>query len=54
MRGDDRLMETPSFIKEKVKELLKIVNELEMEYPDRKFSLDGHLLGSIGEVLAMY
>ncbi len=47
-------METPSFIKEKVKELLKIVNELEMEYPDRKFSLDGHLLGSIGEVLAMY
>ena len=47
-------MEAPDFIKNKVQELLRIVNELEEEYPDRKFSLDGHLLGSIGEVLAKY
>lgn len=38
----------------KVKQLIKIVNELEKEFVGRKFTLDGHLVGSIGEVLAAY
>lgn len=38
----------------KVKQLIKIVNELEAEFVGRKFTLDGHLVGSIGEVLAAY
>jgi hypothetical protein len=38
----------------KVKQLNTIVNELEAEFEGRKFTLDGHLLGSIGEVLAAY
>ena len=32
----------------------KIVGELEAEFPGRHFTLDGHLVGSIGEVLAAY
>lgn len=35
----------------KIKELYKITNELEEEYPGRKFTVDGHLVGSIGEVI---
>ena len=35
-----------------VLELTSIVNKLEQLFPGRKFTLDGHLLGSIGEVLA--
>lgn len=37
-----------------LKELINIVNHLELEYKDykRKFTLDGHLFGSIGEVYA--
>ena len=35
----------------KIKELYKITNELEKEYPGRKFTIDGHLVGSIGEVI---
>ena len=35
----------------KIKELYKITNELEKEYPGRKFTVDGHLVGSIGEVI---
>lgn len=37
---------------EKIKELYSIVNELEDEFPGRHFTPDGHLVGSIGEVLA--
>jgi len=42
------------FIKQRLKQILKIVDELEEEYKDqkRKFTLDGHLFGSIGEVYA--
>ena len=47
-------MDNSDFIKNIISELLTIVNELEEKYPGRKFSLDGHLLGSIGEVLAEY
>ncbi len=45
-------MDNSSFVKEKITELLCIVEELEEKFPGRRFSLDGHLLGSIGEVLA--
>lgn len=38
----------------KVKQLITIVNDLEKEFVGRKFTLDGHLVGSIGEVLAAY
>lgn len=38
----------------KIAELVKIVSALEKAYPGRHFTLDGHLVGSIGEVLAEY
>ena len=38
-------------LSDKIKELYKITNELETRYPGRKFTPDGHLVGSIGEVL---
>jgi hypothetical protein len=37
-----------------VKQLYELVNELETLYPHRRFTLDGHLVGSIGEILAAY
>ena len=36
---------------DKIKELYRITNELESNYPGRKFTIDGHLVGSIGEVI---
>ncbi len=41
-------------IKDKVQQLIGIVSELEKEFPGRHFTLDGHLVGSIGEVMASY
>ena len=38
-------------LSDKIKELYKITNELENSYPGRKFTIDGHLVGSIGEVI---
>lgn len=38
-------------LSDKIRELYKITNELESSYPGRKFTLDGHLVGSIGEVI---
>lgn len=35
-----------------VERLYEIVAELEMGYPGRKFTPDGHLVGSLGEVIA--
>jgi hypothetical protein len=35
-----------------VRELYSIVRRLERLFPERRFTLDGHLVGSIGEVLA--
>ena len=46
--------ETIKSIKPKVRKLIKIVNELENDFPGRHFTLDGHLVGSIGEVLTVY
>lgn len=37
---------------EPVAAIYKAVAELERAYPDRKFTPDGHLVGSIGEVVA--
>lgn len=37
-----------------IKKLYEIVDIMEKEFPGRHFSLDGHLIGSIGEVLASY
>jgi hypothetical protein len=34
--------------------LYSAIDRLEELFPDRKFTLDGHLVGSIGEVLAAY
>ena len=38
-------------LSDKIKELYRITNELEISYPGRKFTIDGHLVGSIGEVI---
>ena len=38
-------------LSDKIKQLYKITNELEQTYPGRKFTVDGHLVGSIGEVI---
>ena len=35
-----------------VAQLRELVGELNVLYPERRFTLDGHLVGSIGEVLA--
>jgi hypothetical protein len=35
-----------------VAKLYEAVEELKQAYPDRHFTLDGHLIGSIGEVVA--
>ena len=38
-------------LSDKIKELYRITTELERSYPGRKFTIDGHLVGSIGEVI---
>jgi len=37
-----------------VKDLYRIVGRLDQLFPGRRFTLDGHLVGSIGEVLAAH
>ena len=39
---------------DKVRQLISIVSELEEDFPGRHFTLDGYLVGSIGEVMASY
>lgn len=39
---------------QKVQQLIQIVHNLEETFKGRHFTLDGHLVGSIGEVLASY
>ena len=48
---DSKKME---LIREHILEMIGIVAKLEKEFPDRHFTLDGHLIGSIGEVIAAY
>lgn len=43
-------MATP--IRNYVKELLSIVAKMQVDYPSKKFTLDGRLVGDIGEILA--
>jgi len=38
-------------LKEKIRQLYKLTSELKAIFPDRSFTPDGHLVGSIGEVL---
>ncbi len=40
--------------KNKIQELIKIVHDLETTFEGRHFTMDGHLVGSIGEVMAAY
>lgn len=40
-----------SHMAEKIRELYEITNELEVAFPGSKFTPDGHMVGSIGEVL---
>lgn len=41
-------------VKAQVQKLIEIVKELEEDFPGRHFTLDGHLVGSIGEIMAAY
>jgi len=43
-------------LRDSIKSLYKVVDELNREFAEetRKFTLDGHLVGSIGEVVAAY
>lgn len=41
-------------VRTQVQRLIEIVKELENDFPGRHFTLDGHLVGSIGEVMAAY
>ncbi len=54
MNGVQYDIDKMSSVRERVRELSSIVNELESDFPGRKFTLDGHLVGSIGEVMAAY
>ena len=38
-------------LSQKIRELYAITKELELQFPGRKFTPDGQLVGSIGEVL---
>jgi hypothetical protein len=42
------------YVPEIVQRLYALVGELEGHFPGRKFTPDGHLVGSLGEVLAAY
>ena len=46
--------EEMELVRSKIQELIKIVSELETEFPGRHFTIDGNLVGSIGEVMAAY
>lgn len=48
---DDQLIE---HMYAKITEIYAIVDELERSFPGRHFTPDGHMVGSIGEVLAAY
>jgi hypothetical protein len=48
-RGEKEMKK--NFLPEAIKKLLSIVKEIEEQYPGKKFTLDGRLVGDIGEVL---
>lgn len=43
-----------ALVRKNVQKLIEVVTQLEAEFPGRHFTLDGHLVGSIGEVMAAY
>jgi len=45
-------LKNSDLINVKIQQLYAIVNDLEQQFPGRHFTPDGHLLGSIGEVIA--
>ncbi len=46
--------EKMDLVKQQIQKLIDIVKELEAQFPGRHFTLDGHLVGSLGEVMAAY
>lgn len=42
------------YVLHRIQEMFIISSELEKTFPGRKFTLDGHLVGSIGEVIAAF
>lgn len=40
-----------NIISDEIQKLFEITRNLEREFPGRKFTIDGHLVGSIGEVI---
>ena len=51
---ETKLKEKMDAVKKYIQEQIAIVHELEGDFPGRQFTLDGHLVGSIGEVMAAY
>jgi len=51
---EDMMDQNRNKIPQLIKRLYEIVAELESLYPGRKFTPDGHLVGSIGEVIAAH
>lgn len=51
---EDYTKEQIEFAHQNVLQLIQIVHNLEQTFKGRHFTLDGHLVGSIGEVLASY
>ena len=51
---EDYTKEQNELAHQNVQHLLHIVHSLEQTFKGRHFTLDGHLVGSIGEVLASY
>ena len=41
-------------IPEAIKQLCQVVKQLRDAYPGKKFTLDGRLVGDLGEVLAQF
>lgn len=49
-KRDTKVSKTP--IKDYIKELLSVVARMQQSYPKKRFTLDGRLVGDIGEMLA--
>jgi len=52
--AEEITMEPTAEIPQLLRELYRIVGRLETLFPGRRFTLDGHLVGSIGKVLAAH
>ena len=52
IRNQSMKIDDIDFIKEKIVELHKVVAELQKRFPHKKFTLDGRLVGDLGEIVA--